>query len=132
MKLEVGQYVRTKDGRIYKIKQINGTYRGVGEFNHDNIIITHGDEKQSYRYKQHMEGYYCDILKSSRNLIDLIQEGDYVNGYKITDIDINALGMKRIGLWSGEYENEKRYFEECNIKSIVTKEQFKSMQYEVK
>ena len=31
-----------------------------------------------------------NIVKHSKNIIDLIEVGDYVNGYKVISIDINA------------------------------------------
>lgn len=56
-----------------------------------------------------------DVIKVSDNLIDLIEVGDYVNG-------------EYVDLFSLDYY--KNYSE--RIKSIVTKEQFESMKYEVK
>ena len=66
-----------------------------------------------------------DIIKSSPNIIDLIEVGDYVNGYRITTIGSN-------GIYA---EDENGYlikmFTKEDIKSIVTKEQFESMEYKV-
>ena len=72
--------------------------------------------------------YYCtdlgfgflekDILNHSFELMDLIEKGDYVNGEYVTDT------------WNGNrIETHRSNFHEDNIKSIVTKEQFESMQY---
>ena len=68
-----------------------------------------------------------DILKASHNIIDLIEVGDYVNGYKVRKISV--------------YEDDEKFLEfvdDCytellnrEIKSIVTKEQFSQMQYKV-
>lgn len=69
------------------------------------------------------------IIKSSSNIIDLIEVGDYVNGVLINDIDIYPSG-KVVGyrnsedLWEYDFKNNE-------IKSIVTKEQFKDIQYKV-
>ena len=66
-----------------------------------------------------------DIIKSSPNIIDLIEVGDYVNGYRITTIGSN-------GIYA---EDENGYlikmFTKEDIKSIVTKERFESMEYKV-
>jgi len=62
-----------------------------------------------------------DIIKSSPNIIDLIEVGDYVNGEKVTSIQDNWLGFGNYDYYRQEYE----------IKSIVTKEQFESMEYKV-
>lgn len=62
MKLEVGMYVRTKNGVIAKIKDIG------------NFIFTD---------KREFGKHY--ITKASYNLIDLIEVGDYVNGSLVSD-----------------------------------------------
>lgn len=68
------------------------------------------------------------VIKSSPNIIDLIEVGDYVNGYLVTTgnqgvgsiyiAEIDGLGLK------------KKLYEE-DIKSIVTKEQFSQMEYRI-
>ena len=68
--------------------------------------------------------------KHSKNIKDLIEVGDYVNGYRIDNI-VNGMlvhrsnGIDRSGILSpiAQYEND--------IKTIVTNEQFKSIEYEV-
>lgn len=115
--MKVGEYVRTKWGCIAKFEGIN---EGFYEF--DNIIM---DESSAVREK-----LFVDIIeKSSPNIIDLIEVGDYVNGYLVTTgnqnvgsvyiLEIDGLGLKK-----------KLY--EKDIKSIVTHEQFEAMKYEIK
>lgn len=63
-----------------------------------------------------------NIIKASPDIIDLIEEEDYVNGKKVDNVALGRgnyiyIGVHRI------YESE--------IKSIVTKEQFKQMSYKV-
>ena len=60
------------------------------------------------------------IIKASYNIIDLIEVGDYVNGYEVTSKD-QFLG----------FGNHDWYMLDNEIKSIVTKEQFESMSYKV-
>lgn len=67
-----------------------------------------------------------DIIKQSSNIIDLIEVGDYVNGKEvhiyngnIGVISINTLGWTFIAFKDGKYP----------IETIVTKEQFKQMEY---
>lgn len=60
------------------------------------------------------------IAKSSPNIIDLIEVGDYVNGYEVTSKD-QFLG----------FGNHDWYMINDEIKSIVTKEQFSQMKYKV-
>ena len=86
--------------------------------------------------------YLCDsdILKASYNIIDLIEVGDYVNGYKIEEVNNNLNEHKGICNCLDTYlwcVNELDKFEEIvifenDIKSVVTKEQFDSIKYEVK
>ena len=60
------------------------------------------------------------VIKSSPNIIDLIDIGDYVNGYYV----INKPFNQRIHT---EFDD----FLEEDIKSIVTKEQFSQMEYRI-
>lgn len=71
-----------------------------------------------------------DIVKHSKNVIDLIEVGDYVNGYKVSDKEgtllvTNVRGIDR----SGYHIPISQYGD--GIENIVTKEQFSSVSYEV-
>ena len=118
--IQVEEYVRTIDGKIYK---------------------TDGDKLRINNAKtilfKEIRKIPCDYIpykvqKHSSNIIDLIEAGDYVNGQKVYDIEkaenmvtkekcvlINKLNLGATPWYEGQ------------IKSIVTKEQFKSMEYEV-
>ena len=128
--LKEGMYIRTLLGNIYKIQD--------EEFEIKQSAFT-GD----ILYKKNNE--FETITKASYNIIDLIEEGDYVNGYKVLEICTgnfelnNPLNIKALKL---EFIKEdinpnipffKRYnfITNSEIKSIVTKEQFDSMKYEV-
>jgi len=84
--MKVGDYVRTKKGTIY-------------QFNSTSSKALSGAKKY--------------MVKSSPRIIDLIEAGDYVNGFKMTENDI------------------KYWLEENNVKSIVTKESFENISYKV-
>ena len=73
--------------------------------------------------------FITDITKHSKNIIDLIETNDYVNGYKVYTDDI--LG-KYIVVWE-EQENyyRKIYLQNIDIKTILTKENFKNNSYKV-
>ena len=127
MELEVGMYVRTKCG----IEQI---YR-----------IDNNKTKWKYVYKlKEQDGDGCinigilsseDILKASHNIIDLIEVGDYVNGYIVLDKQTDNLGEKYIECGCKDeiaYDYVYDTFYNKDIKTIVTKEQFEAMQYEIK
>ena len=64
-----------------------------------------------------------DVIKSSPNIIDLIEKGDYVNGLKV-----NKKYEDRVVI---NTRDEIIVWFEYQIKSIVTKEQFKSMEYKI-
>ena len=72
------------------------------------------------------------VIKSSPNIIDLIELGDYVNGYKITNV------VNKEPCPSGKFvdidcdkDSSDSYFFENDIKTIVTKEQFSQMEYRI-
>ena len=65
--------------------------------------------------------YEPEDFKSSPNIIDLIEIGDYVNGEKVTDKFDYLL----------VFDNADYYKDENEIKSIVTKEAFENMEYKV-
>ena len=110
-KLEPNMYVRLNCN--YAL----GIGKTIGEIDEDNFIKT--------KFK---DGFECSlptymIVKASYNIIDLIEVGDYVNGWKVlywTD------GTKVVD--DGYATN----LDKISVKSILTKEQFESMKYEVK
>lgn len=69
------------------------------------------------------------VIKSSPNIIDLIEVGDYVNGYRVIDFDYSATDT-RIRIWI-DTENEINYIFKNDIKSIVTHEQFSQKEYRI-
>ena len=82
-------------------------------------------------------GYYGrttdnDIAKHSFNIIDLIEVGDYVNGYKVLEIeDISNCNKKAYTIFEKNEHCYVRLWKTEDIKNIVTHEQFKSVMYEV-
>ena len=68
------------------------------------------------------------IIKSSPNIIDLIEVGDYVNGSKVQEI---GEGYVEIEEYSGLNNDMPFVVKTEDIKSIVTKEQFESMEYKI-
>lgn len=72
-----------------------------------------------------------------KNLIDLIEEGDYVNGFLVEAInyeeDENGNLFDVLGIFFRGYDCEysSEELKNIDIYSIVTKEKFKSIEYEV-
>jgi ATP-dependent exoDNAse (exonuclease V) alpha subunit len=120
----VGDYVRTRWGCIAKFE---GIHEGFYEF--DNIIM---DESSAVR-----EELFVDIVeKSSPNIIDLIEVGDYVNGHRVNYINKDrehfniSFGDEDFNLKS-KFNSDIYWLSKEDIKSIVTKEQFESMEYKI-
>lgn len=122
--IKVGEYIRTNKGIIGKIKSTS-----------DLVIEKDGDGNVLYYgYVKHI-GYplpQIDIEKIEKhrpNIIDLMKVGDYVNGEKVIKIlDGFIEGTMELKLSN----NKKIYRTNTNeIKSIVTKEQYESIKYEV-
>lgn len=110
-----GDYVRTKHG----IEKITDIKEWVNFQGYEKIITT---DKNKYEtlYEQ------SEIIKSSPNIIDLIEVGDYVNGYLVIEKDINN-ELRYIDL----KDRNMKYVKYLDIKSIVTKEQFSCMEYKI-
>ena len=96
-----GEYVRTKDGDLFILEDIV-----------DNEVIPRNIHLPYAIWKD-------EIIKHSKKLIDLIQVGDYVNGEKV----VNPNGLRWLYKNTGDEVKE--------IKSILTHEQFKAMEYKV-
>ena len=108
-KIEVGEYVRTDEGDIFEF----GGYFKNGNIDSmtDKFGTLYGKQEKCCK-------------KHSKNIIDLIEVGDYYNGIPI----VHKLKDGRIQLLTGYLLLNE------DIKkgdSIVTKEQFKSVEYEV-
>ena len=108
MEIQVGEYVRSK-------------FKGIGKV----IEVTQNYCRKEDGFKIWFSRY--DEIKHSFNIIDLIEEGDYVNGERIAYITISKQGEKLL-MTDGGYILQGKY---QSITSIVTKEQFESIKYEV-
>lgn len=119
MELREGMYVRTK--------------KGIGR-------VTEYTKHESWGYIVKVLGQYScythtsngelsDVIKASDNLIDLIEVGDYVNGKEVTEIMKDEEGNVTDVLFTEEVESQS--YSLLPIKSIVTKERFDFVKYEV-
>jgi len=105
--MKIGDYVRI-DGYISKIGHIKTSSSGkiYAQWKQPNGLLASGNVNI--------------IEKSSPNIIDLIEVGDYVNGCPVLFKEKNELVCGLL----------LRYKEE-NIQNVVTKEQFESMEYKI-
>lgn len=107
-------FVRTKEGKILKCFK--------SESMNLPIYYVIGSKTNSY-----VE--YQDVKKVSKNIIDILEVGDYVNGYPV--IEIPYMEENKI-VYKLYYKNNFLLCTENHkIKSIVTKEQFSQMEYKV-
>lgn len=109
--IKVEEYIRTELGDIKKIT------KGF-EF----IIERHNKSDNK-------------IVKHSKEIIDLIEVGDYVNGYKVLDV-VEDMKTGELHLeMPMDYTNQE--LGDCtiynkDIKTIITKEQIKQIEYRIK
>lgn len=125
--IKVGDYVRTKKygiARVNDIKHCIWLDRAIAA---DPCV-------PSYCFTD--EEYKNIVKKHSPNIIDLIEVGDYVNGYKVYDIsteylvDINKEG-KILHIEKEGFINATITEGKDEIKSICTKEQFELVEYKL-
>ena len=111
--IEVGEYVRTKNGKIDKV--INNNYYMSQYIECEKGIV----DKEN-------------IAKHSKEIIDLIEVGDYVNGYKVISIDTNAPNnCKECIELDRNNAYEYQWISRNEIETILTKEQYMQNYYAV-
>lgn len=111
MDIKVGEYVRTKLGKIDKVKNNN------------------------YYMQQYIEcekGLYLrdNITKHSANITDLIEVGDYVNGRLVLAVDYKKQNIcLLIPLNDTKANTNIMWYGYEDIKTILTHEQFEANCY---
>ncbi len=138
MEIEIGDYVRNEDGYIWQIKETKDL---------DNIFIDE-DEKVKEIAGETVFGddVIVEITKHSKNIIDLVEVGDYVNGCYVEDIFekgkkiFNTVPQSDKGILKNRelcickphsYGGIDWIRKEEDIKTIVTHEQMASIEYKV-
>ena len=121
MEISIGEYVRTDNGEIHKVED------------EEDLRIHIKTEKIMFRawvedyYGCHKEDRF--IVKHSKNIIDLVCEGDYVNGCQVMGIYIPRDTWEPIQI--NVDSQTIKYFIQDEIKSIVTKEQIKQIEFRI-
>lgn len=117
-KIEVGEYVRL--ARNQGINKIIDIYDKKYELETD-IANEWGEFTcilEEYQLKD-------EIINHSKQLIDLIEVGDFVNGMKILHIEDNKLYVE----WDNEFDEFTGFLKNKNIETILTKEQYIAISY---
>ena len=123
--LNVGMYIRTKDGIIDKV-----------------IIDYNGhcaNPNCKHKHISCAKNYYDEdnVVKASYSIIDILEKGDYVNGSEILDfkyefIEENDNFTNFAVVTENCYlENTDSWIIEKDIKSVITHEQIEQMAYKV-
>lgn len=107
--IKVEEYVRTRQGIIFQATE--------------NIKINVSIPKK-------YEKFADEITKHSFNIIDLLEVGDYVNGYKVISVDKNVpencIELDRNNAYEYQFISKK------GVQTILTHEQFEANAYKVK
>ena len=115
MKLEVGMYVRLQNDveDIVVINKIANVF--------ETTILTENDGSI-------YQGEYTkeNVIKASYDIIDLIEVGDYVNGYYVEDV---LKTFVNVAVGSNYFQSPTIY--ENEIKSVITHEQIEQMEYRI-
>lgn len=107
--IEIGDYVRSRNGSIGKVTKIE-------------------DDKYLYENKE-LITFIGNVVKHSKNIIDLIEPGDFVNGNKVVDkylYDGEKPVLETVGIEYNAY-----CLCEGDIREILTIEQYSQNCYTV-
>ena len=130
MKLEIGKFIRTP----YGIRKIVNITKDDG-YGKPKVRVIELDRHLNTPYKFDYIFYTDENVikkcKASYNIIDILEIGDYVNGYKASfkDNDYKPFVQCDYPVQEGT-TNHYRFYEEA-IYSIVTHEQMEQMAYKV-
>ena len=114
--MEVGEYVRTKNGVIDKIDALYGMIENT----------VHLENQKWFDIK--------NIVKHSKQLMDLIEKDDYVNGSKVLavmeDMETGELHLEMTSNYTNEEIGDCTIYDK-DIKAILTKESYIANCYKV-
>ncbi len=125
MKLEVGKWCRTEKGTIFKIIGGNVDMWEI-DIDYSYLSKCENEDYNSYAYNKNNSLFEDLVVKSSYDIIDILEVGDYVNGYYVEDV---LKTFVNVAVGSNYFQSPTIY--EKDIKSIVTKQQFENMEYKV-
>lgn len=124
--IKEGDYIRTIKGNICKVLRVREKHRFMTSSGHPSVTPERYfvDNNKQYSISKPY------VKKHSKNIIDLIEVGDYVNGILVTGKESTLLWTEIKGIDRSGYHIPISQYGE-NIKSIVTKEQFENIEYKV-
>lgn len=119
--IKVGEYLRTKEGHIIRVDK-------------NTVIFNLGYREQYIDMETTIYGfpYEEEIANHSKQLIDVIEIGDFVNGYRVEDV-INegpCPSGKCVHIDSSKDSSECTLWDN-DIKTILTHEQYEKNCFKV-
>lgn len=121
-----GIWGRTNLGEIFKFAWIEDS-SGVVYDRKIMLLDNDGNNPEEYclNYEEH-------IIKHSKKLIDLIEVGDFVNGYRVISVDYDVIDDKTECIELDLNNNyQYNFISARQIKTILTHEQFEANCYKV-
>lgn len=113
--IEIGDYVRTRNGEI-------------------GIFIEYRNDKFFCKIKIRNTYYtppISTIVNHSKNIIDLIEVGDFVNGYRVLEMFKFQNDKYAFTTCKSDFKSICRIWSEEDIETILTKEQYSQNCYTV-
>lgn len=136
MKLEVGKWCRTEKGTIFKIIGGNVDMWEI-DIDYSYLSKCENEDYNSYAYNKNNSLFEDLVVKSSYNIIDLVEENDYINGLRVEKNKYGKLYTSYvyyggdIGKQCEVYTTWLKDYKIEYIETIVTKEQFENMEYRI-
>ena len=119
--LKENMYVRTEEGKIFKTD--------------GDLIYLSNDKTILYKLITRIpyDTINYKVVKASYNIIDILEVGDYVNGYVVAGVTKEGVFVNSIigNLFEIDGDSFVSFIFKEDIESIVTKRQFASMQYKL-
>lgn len=127
MEIEVGEYVRNEDGYIQKITSFDKQTNIYKDENGD-LRIWEGEDVWGNEYSS-------AIVKHSKKIIDLIEEGDFVNDSEVVIVygyDEDGNDKDELGIVTYDGDDAIYYYlSDIQIRTILTHEQYAANAYKL-
>ena len=121
--ISIGEYVRTPKQGIWIISHINKPF----EDDDENKVCLCQNSKVAFVSINTIKQF-----KHSKNIIDLIQKDDYVNGHLVIHKYTDTYYGQVILIEKALAEAEEKFLKNKDIKSVITAEQIKQIEFRIK
>ena len=113
--IEVGEYVRTIYGEIFKV-----THLSKQKIKY--VVVDKEVDRNEDRAENDNVLNITEIAKHSKNILDIVEVGDYINTNKVYEITKNYISVGNITIGRRNIKN---------IRTILTHEQYEQNCYKV-